>query len=388
MSITRCAMETVGCPHAGSSIFGPQQHGIAVMTTETNPSSPTSRLSPGLRTAARGSQVVVERDLPVLFQMPAVKGAKGGKSQANVPSNVPSRPAQPEKVSTTNEPAKVELPKNSPPPTRPVSQVARREPPAATRKWFDGQGKLITICFLIALTATIYFARSRTNPGANRSNDQWQKTNPGDAAGEVAKSPGMGPPAIVIPKPTPPAVAASPAAPVLPPVPAEPPIAPNVAPLPVEKVAETPPADVKLLTPKEAPAGRSSFPAEVANAPNNVAEEGPPVAPEIAAESEPRVATAPGRSSWQPNDAGPVPSVPPANYGPNNSYPPRNDGYPLNSAPAPSVGNRTAPPSAGLYPTTDPARFRYYTPSSGTAAPGNALPGNQPRYERTGSGLY
>jgi hypothetical protein len=340
---------------------------------------------------------MVHRELPILFQMPAVKGVQGGLASTATPKTAPAKILPPVAEPENSPPIEKSERKKSVPTTNPV---VRREPTPPGR-WFDGQGKLITICFLIALTATIYFARSQTKKGP-QTQDQWQTTHPGDA-GDVAN--GMTPPSVVVPgpeakpNPEPPALVATPTpppapAPTPPPAPVPAP-APQVAVQPAPAEAATPAPEVKLLTPKDPPAESASAPANIASNPApSVPAEGPPVAPNTTPPEEPRVATAPARSGWQPpTDA---PAEPPTGYGTGNTAPVPNNSYLLNQngyqPPAtryqPPRSPASAPAGSSLYPTTDPARFRYYNPPGGNGAAGNAIPGSQPRNERTGSSLY
>ena len=164
-----------------------------------------NRSAPATKAAAASRTMLIPRDLPVLFQMPDVsREAVAAKFEAKT-TTAPIAPAAevdviaptPAPMTTAPEVSFILPPPKTPEPIADAPAAkpeAKTEPPAAAKPtpalrperkaapikegtWFDGQGKLITVCFLVALIATIYFARAGREPESPTRQVAWQILN-------------------------------------------------------------------------------------------------------------------------------------------------------------------------------------------------------------------
>jgi hypothetical protein len=321
--------------------------------TTTHP-NPASRKVP-----SRGIGQPVA-DLPVLFRVPKVGVTPGAKpAPVDVTPKGPEKetvlpPVAEKKTAVAEVAAKKEVAAESttpaaPTPTPTPTPAARTKPKTKeSGGWFDNQGKLITVCFLVALAATIYFARSKRQesdpqpiadvplevavPTASNSDekpkDNWQAP---DELNLPRKRPAARDVEIARKRAEEGAKAA-------------------------ENADKAPRAD--LLPPMDLSAP------PLVQKPKESTDK-PPVAPNDPAtatpQPEPRVADAPtdrrgSRSSWGIGES-------PAPGASTEAAPP--NGYP---APAPANAPPSAPAApaeaAPMYPTTPAAPYRYYMPPS------------------------
>ncbi len=284
-------------------------------------------------------------------------------AERNPPAAVVPETSQSNTIPTTSAAAE-----SAPTAPQPVARLKVKDA-KPSGSWFDNQGKLITVCFLLALTATIYFARSKRQEAEPMAADtefleiemptaeqpamptedaapEWRKTDELQAPKrrpsrdlEVARRQAVE------------AAESAPRADLLPPMD-----------LSAPPLVQGPPSD------PNAPPANPITPRDPAT---TVA------TPDSSPYAEIRTAELPanrptGRSTWGASEL-PAPETsmgaPPA-------------GYPALPTAAPSAGQ--------TYPATNAAPYRYYMPPSGNpAGPSTTLPqGSEPNYERSGSGLY
>ncbi len=319
------------------------------------------------------------RDLPVLFRVPKVV-AKAPVSTPVAPSvdhtgkgivketissevaraitDLPTKEdLQPDHVSKSPSPTPVPAQAPVPAPT-PAPRPKTKEKSAG---WFDNQGKLITVCFLVALMATIYFARSKRQEDPQPIADvpSLDVSLP-TASSEVPKQDNWQMPE-ELERPKRPARDVTAARRRV-----------TEAARAAESSNGAPRAD--LLPPMDLAA-----PPLVRGSKDNEPAAVPPVAPAEATRNEgARVAEIPqprnpGRSSWGAGDL-------PAPAATTETTPPA--GYPPFPATAPPTS-----PAGTTYPSTDAAPYRYYVPPT-TPGAANPLPQGTPTNERSGPGLY
>ncbi len=302
---------------------------------------------------------------------PAVAAASVVKPQ---PKSLPSEPVLQESVAEKPAASAVEaMVDKATAETQPASDATvtpassrrkrgeSREPQETAKptadSWFTTHGRNIALVFIVALAATIYFARSGDSKKPTPNAD-WPAAHPGDAAS-------IGPPSIEMPSESPVETSSAPE------LVSEPPAPPSTASVYSDQ-GSSPASGIELGTPEAAPAApnddRALFPWNQTAQGNSAPPAGGPSQPAAEMASRPQVETA---TSTPPAAAPAAPAISYPSTGRGGNYAPPL-APPANApvAPAPGAAGGVAP--GMTYGTVTPN----YEPRLGN------------RYERSGSGLY